>query len=60
MGGGGDISHEMTQFHHENSIHHQTSCTRTPQQNRLAERRNQNILEIVRASIFDINVPRNF
>ena len=41
-------------------IHHQTSCARSPQQNRLAERRIRQLLEIVRASLFDMEVPRKF
>lgn len=50
----------MKNFCKQNSICHQTSCAKTPQQNGLAERRNKSILEIVRASLFDMKVPRNF
>ncbi|KAL4555898.1 hypothetical protein LXL04_038530 [Taraxacum kok-saghyz] len=56
--GGEYINHEMTRFCQENLIRHQTSCAKTPEQNGLAERRNRQILEIVRASLFDMNVPR--
>nr|GEW34833.1 retrovirus-related Pol polyprotein from transposon TNT 1-94 [Tanacetum cinerariifolium] len=54
------INDKMQLFCKEHSIHHQTSCARTPQQNGLAERRNRQILEIVQASLFDMNVPRRY
>ena len=50
----------MQVFCKENSIRQQTSCAGTPQQNGLAERRNRQILKIVWASLFDMNVPRKF
>lgn len=37
---------------------HQTSCPYTPQQNGLVERKNRQLLEVVRASLFGMNVPR--
>lgn len=54
------MSLEMKNYCKSNSIRHQTSCARTPQQNGLAERRNRSILEIVRASLFDMKVPRQY
>ncbi|KAL6182252.1 hypothetical protein ACLB2K_043675 [Fragaria x ananassa] len=38
-------------------IRHQTSNTYTPQQNGLVERKNRQLLEVVRASLFGMNVP---
>lgn len=58
--GGEYVNLEMKEFCKQNSIRHQTSCARTPQQNGLAERRNRMILEIVRASLFDMTVPRKY
>lgn len=58
--GGEYVSWEMKNFCKENLIQHQTSCSQTPQQNGLAERRNRSILEIVRASLFDMSVPRKY
>ncbi|KAJ9561968.1 hypothetical protein OSB04_007128 [Centaurea solstitialis] len=58
--GGEYINHDMEQFCKDNFIRHQTSCAGTPQQNGLAERRNRQILEVVRASLFDMNVPREY
>nr|KAJ0199746.1 hypothetical protein LSAT_V11C600329590 [Lactuca sativa] len=50
----------MKQLCRGNNIKHQTSCVRTPQQNGLAERRNRQILEIVRASLFFMKVKREY
>lgn len=58
--GGEYINNEMQIFCKNNSIRHQTSCANTPEQNGVAERRNRQILEIVRASLFDMKVPRQF
>lgn len=38
-------------------IHHQTSCTYTPQQNGVAERKNRHLLEVTRSIMFTKNVP---
>lgn len=54
------MSLEMKNYCKSNSIRHQTSCARTPQQNGLVERRNKSILEIVHASLFDMKVPRQY
>lgn len=58
--GGEYVNFEMENFCNRNSIRHQTSCARTPQQNGLAERRNGMILEIVRASLFDMTIPLKY
>jgi transposase InsO family protein len=42
----------------QNNIRHHTSCTYTRQQNGLAERKNRQIMEVVRASLFGMHVPR--
>ena len=39
-------------------IRPQTSCTYAPQQNGLTERKNRQLLELVYASLFSINMPR--
>ena len=42
----------------QQGIRHHTSYTYTPQQNGLTERKNRNIMEVVRASLFGMNMPR--
>ena len=45
-------------FFKEKGIHHQTTCVDTPQQNGIAERKNKHLLEVSRAIMFSINVPK--
>jgi transposase InsO family protein len=45
-------------FMSEQGILHQTSCPDTPQQNGVAERKNRHILEVARALMFTMNVPK--
>ena len=46
----------LENFPNIHGIRHHTSCTYTPQQNGLAERKNMQLLEIVCASIFGMNM----
>ena len=55
--GGEYINGPMQEFMKLHGIRHQTSSTYTPQQNGLAERKNRQLLEVVRASLFGMNVP---
>ena len=55
--GGEYINGPMQEFMKLHGIRHQTSNTYTPQQNGLAERKNRQLLEVVRASLFSMNVP---
>ncbi len=41
-------------------IFHQSSFVDTPSQNRVAERKNMHLLEIARALLFQMNVPKPF
>lgn len=43
-----------------NGIIHQSSCTDTPQQNLVAKRKNRHLLEVARALMFTMSVPRYF
>ena len=44
----------------QNGILHQTSCVDTPSQNGVAERKNRHFLEIARALLFQMQVPKHF
>ena len=52
------IDASLGNFLRNHGIRHQTSCTYAPQQNGLAERKNRQLLEVVRASLFGMNIPR--
>ena len=45
-------------FSGHHGIEHQTSCTYTPQQNELGEQKNRQIMKVVRASLFGMNMPK--
>ena len=47
-------------FLKEKGIHHQSTCVNIPQQNGIAERKNKHLLEVARAIMFSMNVPRYF
>ena len=44
----------------ENGIVHHSSCTNSPQQNGIAERKNRHILETSRSLMFTTNVPKYY
>ena len=52
------IDASLRNFLRNHGIHHQTSCTYAPQQNGLAGIKNRQLLEVVRASLFGMNMPR--
>ena len=42
-----------------NGILHQSSCVDTPSQNGVAERKNRHLLEVARALLFQMTVPKH-
>lgn len=54
------INHELKQFLREDGIIHQTTCMYSPQQNGVTERKNQHLLEMVRATLFEANMPFHY
>ena len=58
--GGEYNSFELKHFLEEQGIVHQTTCPDTPQQNGVAERKNRHLLEVVRASLFEANMPSSY
>ena len=48
----------LRRFFQEKGIVHQSTCRDTPQQNGIAERKNRHLLEVARALIFHVNVPK--
>ena len=50
----------LEHFFEEKGILHQSSCTDTPEQNGIAERKNKHLLEVARAMMFYMNLPKYF
>jgi hypothetical protein len=55
--GGEYFKRELTDFFHSKGIIHQTSCPETPQQNGVAERKNRQLLEVIRSLMIGSSVP---
>ncbi|GKF73202.1 putative ribonuclease H-like domain-containing protein, partial [Tanacetum coccineum] len=51
---------EMNQFYEMKGILRQFSVARTPQQNRVVERRNMTLIEAARTMLDDSNLPTTF
>ncbi|KAJ0455579.1 putative RNA-directed DNA polymerase [Helianthus annuus] len=58
--GGEFINKSMEQFCQEKGIIHQTTCSHTPEQNGVVERKNRILLEITRAMLIEAKVPKFF
>ncbi|KAL6192114.1 hypothetical protein ACLB2K_038501 [Fragaria x ananassa] len=54
------VNGPMQEFMQSYGIRHQTSNSYSPQQNGLTERKNRQLLEVVRASLFGMNVPLEY
>ncbi|CAL8175997.1 unnamed protein product [Prunus armeniaca] len=55
--GGEYLSSDIQQYLATHGIVHQTTCPSTPQQNRVSERKNRHLLEVVRASLIEAHMP---
>ena len=54
------IDSGLGDYFRANGIIHQMSCTDTPQQNGVAERKNRHLLDIARSLIFTVNAPKSY
>ncbi|KAH7845799.1 hypothetical protein Vadar_006185 [Vaccinium darrowii] len=50
----------LSQFFDDHGIIHQSSCARTPQQNGVAERKIRHLSEVMRAMLFQMQVPKSY
>ena len=57
-GGGEYVNKEMSKFFTKYGIHHEMTTADTPEQNGVAERFNQTLLESVRAMIHSADIPK--
>ena len=55
--GGEYLQQELTEFLNLVRIIHQTTCPYSPQQNGIAKRKNQQLLEVTRSLLIEVNVP---
>ena len=51
------MSSELQQYLEAHRTIHQTTCPNTPQQNRVAERKNHHLLEVICASLIEAHMP---
>ena len=58
--GGEYIYGGLTYYFTAHGMIHQTSCTNTPQQNGVAERKNHHLLESARSMMFSMQVPKSY
>ena len=50
----------LSSYFEKEGIVHQSSCMDTPQQNWVAEWKNRHLLEVTRALIFQMNIPKAY
>ena len=56
--GGKFINHSFITYCEENRIEHELSCPRTPQQNKVVERKNHSLQEKARTMISEYRLPQ--
>ena len=56
--GGEFINHSFITYCEENGIRHELSCPKTPQQNRVVERKNRTLQGMVRTMISEYGLPQ--
>ena len=54
------MSNEFQSFLQNKGIASQRSCSYTPQQNRVAERKNRHLLDVIRTLLIETSVPPKF
>ena len=58
--GGEYANHQFHDYFEHHGILHETSCSQTPQQNGIAERKNRHVLETTRALLIGAHVPSRY
>ena len=55
-----DSGREIENYLKKEGIRHEYTVSKTPEQNRIAERMNRTLVETVRAMLFDSKLPKRF
>ncbi|KAL0451458.1 UNVERIFIED_CONTAM: Retrovirus-related Pol polyprotein from transposon TNT 1-94 [Sesamum latifolium] len=58
--GGEFVNQDLQRYLNLHGIVHQMTCPYSPQQNGVVERKNRHLLEVVRASLFEANMPTSY
>lgn len=58
--GGEYVSHAFTSYLAAHGVIHYTTCPHTLKENDIVERKNRHLLEVTRALLFQIKVPKVF
>ena len=54
------VNQNLSKFLKDNGVVHELTCVDTPQQNGVAERKNRHLLEVTRALLFQMSVPKSY
>nr|KYP54934.1 Retrovirus-related Pol polyprotein from transposon TNT 1-94 [Cajanus cajan] len=54
------VNQNLSNFLKEKGVIHELTCVDTPQQNGVAERKNRHLLEVTRALLFQMSVPKSY
>ncbi|XP_040362272.1 uncharacterized protein LOC112202395 [Rosa chinensis] len=56
--GGEFVNHSFHEYFQHHGIIHQTSCSQTPEQNGVSERKNRHLLDMARSLLLSANMPK--
>ncbi|PRQ35370.1 putative RNA-directed DNA polymerase [Rosa chinensis] len=56
--GGEFVNHSFHEYFQDHGIIHQTSCSQTPEQNGVSERKNRHLLDMARSLLLSANMPK--
>ena len=54
------VNQNLSNFLKDNDVVHELTCVDLPQQNGVAERKNRHLLEVGRALLFQMSIPKSY
>ena len=54
------MNQNLSNFLKDNDVVHELTCVDLPQQNGVAERKNRHLLEVGRALLFQMSIPKSY